>query len=207
MGELEKSNFIQKVIMWNVIILLLLLLIGMIAIFVTGYTSNGEVLIDQISFASSLSSIILAIMAMIYAFLQAKESSQQSLQVNSSLEKIDGKIIELVTIKDEVSLLRSIFEEQSEWINNSTEELENILIDFKGATEKKPKENEDELQRKIEDIEAKLNKIQESKKKTGELMNPLLLGENSELFGNTYNKEEKLRQEAIKRLFYEKSNY
>ncbi|MHA4180664.1 hypothetical protein ACX168_31120 [Bacillus cereus] len=178
MSELEKSNFIQKVIMGNGIIMLLLLLMGMIAIFVTGYTTNGKVLIDQISFASSLASILLAIMAMVYAFFQAKESSQQSLQVNSSLEKIDGKIIELVTIKDEISSLRSILEEQSEWINNSTEELENIVIDFKGTTEKNPKENKDELQRKIEDIEAKLNKIQENKKKTEGLINPLLLGEN-----------------------------
>ena len=72
-----------------------------------------------------------------------------------------------MTIKDEISSLRSILEEQSEWINNSTEELENIVIDFKGTTEKNPKENKDELQRKIEDIEAKLNKIQENKKNRG----------------------------------------
>ncbi|HDR8054325.1 hypothetical protein [Bacillus cereus] len=202
MSELEKSNFIQKVIMGNVIIILLLLLMGMIAIFVTGYTTNGKVLIDQISFASSLASILLAIMAMVYAFFQAKESSQQSLQVNSSLEKIDGKIIELVTIKDEISSLRSILEEQSEWINNSTEELENIVIDFKGTTEKNPKENKDELQRKIEDIEAKLNKIQENKKKTEGLINPLLLGENIQLNGNISNDQDKLRNESIKRMLY-----
>ena len=72
MSELEKSNFIQKVIMGNVIIILLLLLMGMIAIFVTGYTTNGKVLIDQISFASSLASILLAIMAMVYAFFRQK---------------------------------------------------------------------------------------------------------------------------------------
>ncbi|EOP93091.1 hypothetical protein OB969_00045 [Bacillus cereus] len=202
MSELEKSNFIQKVIMGNGIIILLLLLMGMIAIFVTGYTTNGKVLIDQISFASSLASILLAIMAMVYAFFQAKESSQQSLQVNSSLEKIDGKIIELVTIKDEISSLRSILEEQSEWINNSTEELENIVIDFKGTTEKNPKENKDELQRKIEDIEAKLNKIQENKKKTEGLINPLLLGENIQLNGNISNDQDKLRNESIKRMLY-----
>lgn len=202
MSELEKSNFIQKVIMGNVIIILLLLLMGMIAIFVTGYTTNGKVLIDQISFASSLASILLAIMAMVYAFFQAKESSQQSLQVNSSLEKIDGKIIELVTIKDEISSLRSILEEQSEWINNSTEELENIVIDFKGTTEKNPKENKDELQRKIEDIEAKLNKIQENKKKTEGLINPLLLGENIQLNGNISNDQDTLRNESIKRMLY-----
>ena len=202
MSELEKSNFIQKVIMGNGIIILLLLLMGMIAIFVTGYTTNGKVLIDQISFASSLASILLAIMAMVYAFFQAKETSQQSLQVNSSLEKIDGKIIELVTIKDEISSLRSILEEQSEWINNSTEELENIVIDFKGTTEKNPKENKDELQRKIEDIEAKLNKIQENKKKTEGLINPLLLGENIQLNGNISNDQDKLRNESIKRMLY-----
>ena len=54
--------------MWNVIAILSIFLLGMITIFITKVVIEGQVLIDQISFASSITSIILAVMAMIMRF-------------------------------------------------------------------------------------------------------------------------------------------
>jgi len=167
MGEKEKKSFIQKVVLWNVIAILSIFLLGMITILITKVVIEGQVLIDQISFASSITSIILAVMAMIYAFFQSRESSQQNVQVQNSLGKIDEKIIELISIKEEFSSLRIDLEVQSTGVNSAIEEFKGLMENVKDTNL-----NSDNLEdyaskfkNKIEEIEVDLNKIQENKKK------------------------------------------
>ncbi|OJE32988.1 hypothetical protein BAQ47_25525 [Bacillus tropicus] len=165
MNQDDKKSFVKDVILWNAIFILSVCIIGMITIYVTNVVIDAKSLIEQISFASSFVSIILAIMAMIYAFFQARESSQQNIQVQHSLGKLDERIIELISIKGEFSTLNSAIEEQSKWINNSVEELKHVMDDFKEAVEVSQKESDPGLKNKIEEIEKNLDKIQKSKKK------------------------------------------
>ncbi|HFJ9448209.1 hypothetical protein JOY42_26045 [Bacillus tropicus] len=165
MNQDDKKSFVKDVILWNAIFILSMCIIGMITIYVTNVVIDAKSLIEQISFASSFVSIILAIMAMIYAFFQARESSQQNIQVQHSLGKLDERIIELISIKGEFSALNSAIEEQSKWINNSVEELKHVMDDFKEAVEVSQKESDPGLKNKIEEIEKNLDKIQKSKKK------------------------------------------
>ncbi|MBH0346349.1 hypothetical protein BK731_16710 [Bacillus thuringiensis serovar muju] len=160
MSESEKKNFIQKVIMWNVIVILALLLLGMITIFTTGIMTEGKVLIDQISFASSLTSIILAIMAMIYAFFQARESSQQNVQVQSSLNKIDDKVFELFTMKEDVSSLKKDIELQSEGVSSSISDIKEVIGEIKETASELKTPDATEYNQKISAVEKKVNQLE-----------------------------------------------
>lgn len=166
MDQSSKKAFVKTVILWNVIFILSMCVLGMFTIYVTNVVIDAKTLIEQISFAASFISIILAIMAMIYAFFQARESSQQNIQVQSSLGKIDEKIKELISIKSEFSALNSAMGEQSKWINNSVEELKHVMEDFKETVEKGPGKDDQDIKRKLKEMEMNLNKIQESKKET-----------------------------------------
>lgn len=160
MSDSEKKNFIQKVIMWNVIVILALLLLGMITIFTKGIMIEGKVLIDQISFASSLTSIILAIMAMIYAFFQARESSQQNVQVQSSLNKIDDKVFELFTMKEDVSSLKKDIELQSEGVSSSISDIKEVIGEIKETAGELKTPDATEYNQKISAVEKKIDQLE-----------------------------------------------
>lgn len=204
MSEPEKKNFIQKVIMWNVIVILALLLLGMITIFTTGIMIGGKVLIDQISFASSLTSIILAIMAMIYAFFQARESSQQNVQVQSSLNKIDDKVFELFTMKEDVSSLKKDIELQSEGVSSSISDMKEVIEEIKETAGELKTPNATEYNQKISAVEKKIDQL-EKKNIFVTAKGKSHRGTNTNSNTNTYNQEAVMKfYEAI--LKYNKIN-
>ncbi|MFJ8216076.1 hypothetical protein [Bacillus cereus] len=164
MSEPEKKNFIQKVIMWNAIVILAFLLLGMITIFTTGIMIEGKVLIDQISFASSLTSIILAIMAMIYAFFQARESSQQNVQVQSSLNKIDDKVFELFTIKEDVSSLKKDLELQSEGVSSSISAIKGVVGEIKETAGDLKTPDATEYRQRLNEVEKMIDQLEKKNK-------------------------------------------
>lgn len=63
-------------------------------------------LIDQITFGSALTTIMLAVVAMIYSYIQAFEASTHNTLVRQALNQISDKVEEFGKMKDELITLR-----------------------------------------------------------------------------------------------------
>ncbi|MFC4778218.1 hypothetical protein ACFO9Q_15570 [Paenibacillus sp. GCM10023252] len=98
LGEMRRRDLIYWFIMID-------LTLGIIGLFVWKFYDAKE-LIDQISFAATLSSILLAIVAMVYSYVQSYESSAQNRMVQSALSSIVDKVDEVSHIRDELALIR-----------------------------------------------------------------------------------------------------
>ncbi|ANE46305.1 hypothetical protein SY83_08475 [Paenibacillus swuensis] len=81
------------------------LVLFMILVSVWRFHSAQE-LINQISFGSTLASILLALVAMVYSYFQSFESSNQNRQVQQALHQISSKVDEFKEIKQELSDMR-----------------------------------------------------------------------------------------------------
>jgi hypothetical protein len=182
--ELNNNKKITKkdIIYWFIISDLVLIMIGMIVAFVFIKVPEPSLIIDQISFASSITSIMLAVIAIVYAFLQTNETSRQNTIVTSNLEKLDSKVTEFITIKQDFQVFR---ESDIPNMNTTIGEIKNDLYRFREEIKANPiqiseeKENGDanqqlsdrvnEYQEKmlnqLADFEYKLNEIGKSKSK------------------------------------------
>ena len=76
--------------------------------------------VNTISIASSLASILLAIIAIGYAFFQSNESSRQNDKLDATLRHINEKIVELLSIKSKIDEMQS-------QVQNST----NLIVGFR----------------------------------------------------------------------------
>ncbi|SDZ00548.1 hypothetical protein [Thermoactinomyces sp. DSM 45892] len=105
--EKNRKSILDKVEKKDLIYLFLAidLILILIAVVVWKY-SDAQLLVDQISFGSSIASIILAVVAMIYAFFQTQEASSQNAIVQEALYKISSQVDELNAIRDEINSFR-----------------------------------------------------------------------------------------------------
>jgi len=76
-------------------------------ILVSVWRADAGVLINQISLGSSIASIILAFLAIIYAFIQSNEATRNSFSMQEILKTISNKVAELSRIEDTLTLLRN----------------------------------------------------------------------------------------------------
>ncbi|MCS7460715.1 hypothetical protein N0M98_11225 [Paenibacillus doosanensis] len=67
---------------------------------------SARELIDQISFGSALSTILLAIVAMVYSYVQALEASGHNMLVQQALGRIIDKVDEFAHMKEELLALK-----------------------------------------------------------------------------------------------------
>ena len=81
-----------------IIFFLALIIVALILILIKDKEGANE----YFSFAVNISSILLAIVAIIYAFFQSKQSSQQSVMVQHTLTNIDKEVLKLASIKDDI---------------------------------------------------------------------------------------------------------
>jgi hypothetical protein len=96
-------NISKKELILGFIIFDLILAIIMV---ITWRTTDNTNLVNEISLGSSLLSITLAVLAMVYAFFQTKSSSEQNMMVHNNLQKISGKLNELNEVKVVLSSYR-----------------------------------------------------------------------------------------------------
>jgi len=99
---------------WLVLIFAIIILLLFIALF-----CNQENVRNYFSFGASVSSIVLALVAIIYAFLQSNESSQQNKATQKVLNEMYTKIVEVSLLKDDLSNLRNEINNQSDSIVDS----------------------------------------------------------------------------------------
>lgn len=84
-------------------------LINVIVLLVIWKIGTPKEILDQVSFASSISSILLALIAIVYAFIQSKDASEQHHTVQKMLHGIMDQVQKLENIKEELSLIKDDF--------------------------------------------------------------------------------------------------
>jgi RNA polymerase sigma factor (sigma-70 family) len=114
----ENSNWSSKDWKW-----LFGILIGIIIILVTAILSKYN-LGEYFSFASSMVSIILAIIAIIYAFMESNKSSESNRHSQNVLHEIDKKVLELGDLLTEIEKMKN---ELVAFKNDSKSNFDNIL--------------------------------------------------------------------------------
>lgn len=96
--KMSKKDLIYGFIIVDLTILLL-------AVAVWKFHTSREV-IDQISLGSALTTILLAVVAMVYSYIQTLEASAQNRMVQQALGKISEKVDEFGKMKEELITLR-----------------------------------------------------------------------------------------------------
>lgn len=122
---------------------------------------------NYFSFGASVASILLALVAIIYAFLQSSESSQQNQATQQVLNEMYNKIVEVSLLKDDFSSLRDKIDSQPDSIVDSiVPEIKKQLGDIKNSvvldgTEKDNKKiDTKEINTKIDKIVTKLELLE-----------------------------------------------
>jgi hypothetical protein len=81
----------------------ILIIITILAFISVWRTENTGTLLDDISLASTWLSILLAIAAIIFTFIQSAESSRQSFDMIKEINKLTSQIINLTAMKNDLS--------------------------------------------------------------------------------------------------------
>ncbi|MGG3840778.1 hypothetical protein ABEV00_27615 [Paenibacillus thiaminolyticus] len=144
----------RELIFIFVIVDLFLVVSGLVTAFVLIKVTEPEEIINQITLGIGITSIVLAFVAIIYAFIQSYSSVIQNENVNKALTQITGKVEDLVTLKLDMVELKNevssqitevltvlhttkegvskevVTEEDKEVINKKITEMENIFQDL-----------------------------------------------------------------------------
>lgn len=83
-----------------------IILVGLIMVTFSINAASNELLVNQISMAGNLASILLAVVAIIYAFFQTSESSKQNELLRSGINELKNKVDEANNALSRVSEAR-----------------------------------------------------------------------------------------------------
>jgi methyl-accepting chemotaxis protein len=142
--------------------ILVVLLICTLSVDLSGFKNFPKYL----SFGANLSSLILSILAIIYAFNQSQEATRQNERVQDGLADINAKISSLLKIQDELIAIK-------ENINNQIIELSSSVRDFREISDSvqnivnQLQENNgtisDELKKELKEVIKKIDKYEDKK--------------------------------------------
>jgi hypothetical protein len=134
---------------WLFLIFAIIIILLFIALF-----CNQENVRNYFSFGASVASILLALVAIIYAFLQSNESSQQNKATQQVLAEMYTKIVEVSLLKDNLSSLKNEINNQSDSIVDSIlPEIKNQLGTMRTSV------TLDGTERVSKEMETQINKI------------------------------------------------
>lgn len=129
----DKKSLIDKVLFyfskkellsWFVIFDLICVIIGLL----TWRFSSFQEIVDQVTFAAGVSSILLALLAIVYAFLQSNMSLDQYAFLRANLTKIDQQQnIAILMLRYLNKINKYAKEENKEEIIQATEEAIEVL--------------------------------------------------------------------------------
>lgn len=134
---IAKKEYIQKKDLFYIIVFLVFALV----LLFSWRAGDISVLVNQISLVGSVSSILLALIAIGYAFFQANNSSWENRQMLDTLGRVNEKVEELGNIKDEMLIIKdelSNFKETSnDGMSNMMEAISDLptKLNFEGFSE------------------------------------------------------------------------
>lgn len=120
MSETNRKIRRIDIFYWFLIIDLIVVVIAVLA----WRAKNATEIINAVSVGSGMASILLALVAIVYAFLQTESSSRQNSNLQSTLSHINQKVHELGVIKDDLTSMKT---ELVSFRDLSTTQNENVL--------------------------------------------------------------------------------
>jgi len=143
----------KELLAWFIIIDLVAITVGIAA----WKFSQAKEVVDQIGFASSLASIIMAALAIIYAFFQTNASTEQNTLLQLNVQKIGEQVKDLSGISTEIAQFRTNFNERMQVISSIQGDLaqgnrkmeESISVMTNGLDQLKTKGDSTELIDKV----------------------------------------------------------
>ncbi|MEK3727178.1 MULTISPECIES: hypothetical protein [unclassified Lysinibacillus] len=99
MEKITKTNLILCFIIFDLVAVLITI--------ATWRAKDSQQIINEVSLWSGLASIVLAIVAIGFAFLQSYQSTKQSIEVSAALEKINEKVKGISDIQNQVSEIKN----------------------------------------------------------------------------------------------------
>jgi hypothetical protein len=151
MGKITKREMIYIFIITQLIIFMALGGVALIYMKVTDSTT----LINQVSLISGVTSIILALIAIVYAFFQSYDSSKQNTLVNETLIRVSTKVDELISLKTDMASMKSDITSQLAEVAAGLEETKASVDE----EEEIPEVNKKEINEKISGIQEYIKDI------------------------------------------------
>lgn len=125
-----------------------LILVVVTTLYLTKYVIDYSFIMDQISLASGVASIILAIVAIIYAFFQSYESGKQSESLQDLLSQVSRKVEEIGPLKQEVA--------------DTKQEVKRSLMELQGSLASSYQQFDSQVKEKGQDLGSKAGEIYKS---------------------------------------------
>ncbi|MBU8733447.1 hypothetical protein KM915_25885 [Cytobacillus oceanisediminis] len=147
------SREITMIFIFIIIQFIILTTILALAFIFIKVTDSGT-LINQISLVSGVTSIILAFVAIIYAFIQSYNATKQNSAINGTLEKVSLKVNELITLKTDIADLKENLPlKLTHLIQNIEETKESVeSVEAGGGSKDVIYTRLDELQNSLEEL-------------------------------------------------------
>jgi hypothetical protein len=166
----EKAWKVKDLVYSFIILDLILIIVGLMVYMVFGKFEDPSIILDQVSFTSGIISIILATVAIIYAFLQSREATSQNRLVHQGLSTVNERIAQFTLIREDFDKMRKVFENQSNHVENSVGDIRDIMTDLKSIQQEQQDGSGsgalDIIDEKFKKIDDKLDKIEKSNKST-----------------------------------------
>jgi hypothetical protein len=158
------SREITMIFIFIIIQLVIGITIVALAFIFIKVTDSGT-LINQISLVSSVTSIMLAFVAIIYAFIQSYNATKQNSAINGTLEKVSFKVNELITLKTDIADLKENLPLKLTHLIQNIEETKESVENAKDGSESKDViyARLDELQNSLEELYQKSKRNEENK--------------------------------------------
>ncbi|MCC5801843.1 hypothetical protein [Rossellomorea vietnamensis] len=102
----------------------LLMLIIFVSIVIAWRTKDPALLINQISLGSTFLSILLAVVAIFFSFVQSNQSSRESSETLRELSNITTQIVNLNSIKDDLSKVVKGYQSAIITYDNKSEQID-----------------------------------------------------------------------------------
>jgi seryl-tRNA synthetase len=139
--------------------ILIVLLIGSLTVDLSGFKNFPKYL----SFGTNLTSIVLSILAIIYAFNQSQESTRQNERVQDGLSSINEKITNLVKIQDDLMSVRENINSQVVELSSSIQDFKEISSSVKDIASQLQvgDESDSEINKQLQEVLQKIEKIED----------------------------------------------
>jgi len=166
------KEFFEKHVTKKDLIYVMLLIITLLIISLLRGQLNSSEVVNVISIGAGLTSIFLAMAAIVYSFIQSSEASRQNHSVQETLNKITDKVEEAVLIKQEILSFKEDSQQNSNNLGKQIEELARqfeIIFTLSKSKEVSPaeivkniNEHEETVKDKLKELQDKVYKLEDS---------------------------------------------
>lgn len=139
----------------GIISILIIIIIGIIAV----RLSDNIEIVNVISIGAGLVSMVLGIVAIIYAFIQSRESGEQNRQLNVNLNKIDNRIYTLDEIIKDMKIVKNKIEQFKISSEDNFNNLAYLITNTINSAKYEELGNDNELKRDIDIIYEELYNV------------------------------------------------